>query len=144
MDEPLVSQPQTGKWLGRTHVALISEARPGSLRESFHIRHTACIHLGHCCGSCECSCKTVLLQWPSHTEMSQPLEARDTAWPQRLLPSQSVSCLKGLAVAGNRVFGHSSNRRAFLEAWGPPTRYLVPLSHPKPTLNTHASYAVAM
>lgn len=43
MDEPLVSQPQTGKWLGRTRVALMSEARPGSLHESFHIKLTACI-----------------------------------------------------------------------------------------------------
>lgn len=45
MNKPLVSQPQTGKWLGRTCVALMSEARPGSLRESFHTKHTACIIL---------------------------------------------------------------------------------------------------
>jgi hypothetical protein len=46
VDKLLVSQPQTGKWLGRTCMALMSEARPGSLRESFHIKHTACIILG--------------------------------------------------------------------------------------------------
>jgi len=59
VDKPLVSQPLTSKWLGRTRVALMSVAGPGSLCESFHIKHTACIHLGHCCGSCERSHKNV-------------------------------------------------------------------------------------
>ena len=31
VDKPLVSQPQTSKWLGRTLVALMSEAGPVSL-----------------------------------------------------------------------------------------------------------------
>jgi hypothetical protein len=69
VDKPLVSQPLTSKWLGRTRVDLMSEAGPGSLCESFHIKHTACIRLGHCCGSCERCHKNVLLQWPSHTEV---------------------------------------------------------------------------
>ena len=47
--------------------------------------------------------------------------------------SATVAVVQPLRVADNRMFGHSSSLRTFMEAWGPPTRYLTPLSHPKPT-----------
>lgn len=44
VDEPLVSQPYTRKWLGRTRVDPTSRASPNSYDESFHITQTACIY----------------------------------------------------------------------------------------------------
>lgn len=58
------------------------------------------------CDSCQ-SYDCVLLQWPSHKEVSHPLAMRATARPQQLPPSHLVSRLtgtlrlNGLAVAGN-------------------------------------------
>ena len=61
----------------------------------------------HWCGSCESSNDFLLLQWPSHNEVSQPLASRANARPQWLSPSHFVSHLKvslisnGPAVSGN-------------------------------------------
>jgi hypothetical protein len=125
--------------------ALTSEAGTGSLRWIFP-------HEMHCLHSSwtllwlvlNAVVRLYLLQWPSYKEVAQPLDGWDTARPQWLSPSQFVSRLNSLAVTSNCVFGYLSNQRAFMEAWEPPTRCLIPMSHPKPTMKSQASYTVAM
>jgi hypothetical protein len=50
----------------------------------------------HWCGSCECFHKIfLLLQWPGHKSVSQPLVSRNTTRPQWRSPSHLLSHLRG-------------------------------------------------
>lgn len=47
----------------------------------------------------------MLLQWPSHKEVSQPVSGRATARPQQLPPSHLVSLTRTLRLKGQGVTG---------------------------------------
>jgi hypothetical protein len=72
VDEKLMSRPQTRMWLGKTRVALTSQATPEFLPWIFP-HHIACIRFRRCCGSCERSQSTVFLQWCGHKNAPLPL-----------------------------------------------------------------------
>ena len=108
VDEPLVSQLQTRKWLGRTHIALTSQTGPESLRWIFP-RLTLYLHSFL---AVPWAMWTLLLLWSSHRQVSQPLAGRATALPVSVAqPLMLPSCLKGsLKPNGVAVAGHWMGR----------------------------------